>query len=187
MLLGLCKNCSKGKCLLKPEDIKPSLLVKRQTGKTLSGKALATLLTAVLDKGVPFRFRATGFSMSPIIMDGDIITIQPFNNKKIGVGDVVAILQPLTEKLMVHRLIGKKGDSFIARGDNNPESDGVVPQEQLLGKVKEIERNGRRTYLGLGKEKYLIAWLIRRDLFLPLIRKSRSIKKIVDAKIKPQS
>ncbi|MCJ7774120.1 MAG: signal peptidase I [Desulfobacterales bacterium] len=170
---------------MKPEDMKPSLLVKSQTEKALSGKALAILLAAVLDKGVPFRFTAKGFSMSPFIKDGDIITIQPLSDKEPSVGDVAAIFYTVTEKLVVHRLIGKKGASFIAKGDNNPEMDGVVPQEKILGKVRIIERNGKKILLGLGKERFLIAWLMRRGLFLPLIRKSQKIRSVLDAKTKP--
>ncbi len=166
---------------MKPEKMKPSLRIQNQNEKALSGKALAVLLAAVLDKGIPFRFKARGFSMSPMIQDGDVITICSFHPEALHLGDVVAIFYARTEKFVVHRLIDRKGDFFIVKGDNNPGPDEQVSQDQIVGRVKRIERNGRRIHFGLGKERYVIAWLMRNRLFLALIRKSRMIKKVFDA------
>ena len=186
MLLGSCKNWSKGKCSLNPKSEKPSLLVKRDKEKSLSGKELAKLLAAVLEKGAPFRFTARGFSMSPIIKDGDIITVHPIHTKNMRVGDIVAILQPNTEKLVVHRFIRKKDNLIIAMGDNNSDYDEAVPQQQLLGKVKVIERHGAKIRFGLGIERFLIAWIMRRKLFLPLILKSKRVANALVFKTKLQ-
>jgi hypothetical protein len=75
---------------------------------TISNRALSELLQAVLDKGMPFRFRAPGFSMSPFIRDGDVITISRLSGDSPGQGTVVAFSQPKTGKLIVHRVVVKK-------------------------------------------------------------------------------
>lgn len=158
--------------------MKPSLLIKNQSEKTFTGQALADLLVAVLEKGVPFRFRAKGFSMSPMIRDGDVITVYPSDEKKFRVGDVVAVFYAAYEKLVVHRLIGRKNDFFMVKGDNNAEVDGLVSPDKILGKIQRIERNGKRIRLGVGKEGMLIAWLMRMGLYLPFVRNLRNIRRI---------
>ena len=57
--------------------MKPALSVKRKDEKALSGRALTVLLTGVLDKGVPFRFAVTGYSMYPFIKDKSIWPYEP--------------------------------------------------------------------------------------------------------------
>jgi len=163
---------------LKSESIKPALLIKSQSEKVLSGKALSTLLNAVLDKGFSFRFKAKGFSMSPFIRDGDVITVCPLSENLLCLGDVVAVYHAPTEKLMVHRLIEKKGNLCILKGDNNAVSDQEITTDKLIGHVKIIERNGKRKYLGLGKERLVVAWLMRKNLFLTLLRKGRILNSI---------
>ena len=162
---------------MKPEMMEHPLLSKTKEGKSLSGKDFVTLFQAVLDKETPFRFAAKGFSMSPFIKDGDIITVYPLGTKQPRVGDVVAFWGTSTEKLMTHRLIEKRGDFLLFKGDLNSEPDGWITREELLGIVKRVERNGQKKYLGLGKERILIAWLTRKNVFFPLLEKSRMLKK----------
>jgi signal peptidase I len=169
MWWGLLKNSSKGECLLKPDEFKPALL-KREDGKlSLSEPMLSDLLGAVLEKGVPFRFRANGFSMSPFIKDGDVVTVSPLFGAMPQIGDVVAFNPSETKKLVIHRVVRKKGDSCTLRGDNALEPDGVVPLANILGRVTRVDRNGKRIILGLGPERWFIAFLAPRRLLFPLM------------------
>jgi len=136
----------------------------------VSGPALVDLLQAVLAKGAQFRFRAAGFSMAPLVKDGDVVTISPLQERPPGLGDVVAFIHPGSGKLCVHRVVRKKKDSFFIRGDNAPVPDGLVRKADILGRVTALERNGRRIYLGLGPERVLIALLSGRGpLSSPLL------------------
>lgn len=155
---------------MKPPGRKPELFVRKGGELSLSGPALAELLRAVLDKGMPFRFRAKGFSMSPFVKDGDVITVSPLSGASPRLGDVVPCIGPETGKLFVHRVVGKRGDFCIIRGDNTPEADGLVSKANVLGRVTRVERDGKRVFLGLGPERLLIALLTRRGLLLPLLR-----------------
>lgn len=135
----------------------------------LSGQALLVLMEAVLAKKVPFRFCARGWSMSPFIRDGDVITVSPFLGKMPGIGEVLAFVHPEMEKLVVHRTVARYRDAFLMQGDNVGEhSDGLVPIKNLLGRVTHIERNNKAVFLGLGVERYLIAWLSRVRVLIPM-------------------
>jgi signal peptidase I len=138
--------------------------------RTLSGPALKGLLEAVLERGMPFRFKAHGFSMIPFVRNGDLITVSPLAGTRPGHGEVVAFIHPGNGKLVVHRVVGGKGSSCLIWGDNSPEADGMTPVTNILGRVTRVERDGKQIYLGLGVERHLIACLTRKGLFWPILR-----------------
>jgi hypothetical protein len=147
----------------------PRLFVTGGAELPLSGQALLELMRAVLDRGVPFRFCARGWSMAPFIRDGDVITVSPFRHGQAGVGEVVAFVRPGEGNLVVHRVVARRGTALFIQGDSVPEcADGIIPPENLLGRVTRIERDGQATWLGLGPERSLIAWLSRTRLLVPL-------------------
>ena len=148
---------------------KPKFSVVKGRELSLSGSALVQLLRAVLGKGSPVRFRAKGFSMSPFIKNEDVVTLSPLQNASPNVGDVIAFALQGTDKLCVHRMIGKKGDLFVTKGDNSSEADESVPKENVLGLVTRVERDEKEVFLGLGPERFLIAFLGRRGLLLPFL------------------
>jgi len=135
----------------------------------LSGPALQEFLRAVLAKGVPFRFKARGFSMHPFIQDEDVVTVLPMEGKQPRMGEVAAFFHPHTRKLVVHRILARRDGGYLLRGDNTPESDGLIPSEGLLGRVARVERNGQRVRVGQGMARILIAFLSRHDLLQPII------------------
>lgn len=151
------------------DPIQPARLRRREEALLCSGPAFVELLRAVLDKGVRARFRANGFSMSPFIRDGDVVTVFPLSAASTCLGDVLAFVHPQTGKLAVHRMIGKIGDSLIIKGDNVGEADGFVHRANVLGIVARVERNGKRVFLGMGPEKRAIALLNRGGLLIPLL------------------
>lgn len=153
--------------LLQFED--PQLFVVKADELPLSGHALLELMRAVLIKDLPFRFCARGWSMAPFIRDGDVITVAPLQHSLPRVGEVVAFVRPGVEKLIVHRLIARRGAVVFIQGDNGLEiPEEIIPQENLLGTVTRIERNGHNIWMGLGPERYVIAWLSRTRLLIPL-------------------
>jgi signal peptidase len=142
----------------------------------LSGsEVLPELVKDILSKGVECRFQAKGHSMSPFIKDGDIVTISPLTRSSPGLGDVVAFNHPETGKLFVHRIVLKKRDSYIVKGENAFEADGLIKKGNILGFVTRVERKGKKVLLGLGPERFLIAFLTRRGLLFPLLSPIRKI------------
>ncbi|MFH0845432.1 MAG: S24/S26 family peptidase [Pseudomonadota bacterium] len=154
---------------MKSRKLKPALLIKKREELPILGPALIDLLRAVLDKEALFRFRAKGFSMVPFIKDDDVVTVSPLWGGSPGVGDVVAFVSPYSERLVVHRVVGKKGDHYLIKGDSAREPDGLVPRINILGRVRAVERNGKEILLGLGPERVLIARLTRNGLILNLL------------------
>lgn len=107
--------------------------------------------------------------MTPFIRDGDIITVESTKDRKLGIGKVVAFNHPDSGKLVVHRIVAWQGNLALIAGDSNPNHpDGAIPLENLIGYVSRIERDHHRIRLGLGPERILIAWLLRRKLLVPL-------------------
>lgn len=103
--------------------------------------------------------------MNPFIKDGDKVTvILPKRSPRIG--EVAVVIEPASDKFAVHRIIQKKSGGFILKGDNTRETDGFIPDKNLLGIVTKVERNRRQIKLGLGLEKTLIAVLSRKNILL---------------------
>jgi hypothetical protein len=148
----------------------PALYAERGYELSLLKKLLKELLIDVLNKGAAFRFMAKGFSMSPFIKDGDVVTVFPMSNHMPHLGDAVVFISSDTEALIIHRVVGKSDNShFLIKGDNLPTLEHIVPKTHILGYVKRVERGGRTVALGLGPEKALIAFLSRRRVLLPLL------------------
>jgi signal peptidase I len=92
-----------------------------------------------------------GNSMYPLLHDGDILYYQksPFNEIKID--DI--ILFKKKDRYITHRVICRKNDYVVTKGDNVLKSDGKIFQNAIVGKVNKIKRND--TFFDL-KNLYLI-------------------------------
>lgn len=132
----------------------------------LSNAVTAGLIKAVFAKKALFRFKVKGFSMFPFIQDGDVITLSPVSYSPIGLGKSVACVCPVTKRLIVHRIVGKKKGRYLVKGDNIPKADGLIDKEHILGYVTAIERKNKNIFFSLGRERLLIAFLNRTGLML---------------------
>ncbi len=87
------------------------------------------------------RLPATGSSMFPCMQPGDMLEIRRPANP-IQTGDVVVFLRHA--RLIVHRVVVRRGDLLITRGDRLRYRDEPVATAEILGCVVAIERHGRR-------------------------------------------
>ena len=94
-----------------------------------------------LKKGGCLRIKARGASMVPFLWDGDLVQVVPTDGRNILVGDVICY-ETSPERLFLHRVIGRDGERFVAKGDALAFSDVIAPW-QVLGKAVAIERHGR--------------------------------------------
>ncbi len=153
--------------------------IKHVDDLNISGAILLDIMREILDRGVDFRFRARGLSMSPFIKDGDSISVSPVSKVKPSLGKVVAFVQPVSGTLIVHRVVRRKGTAFLIQGDNTGgQADGLFQPQDILGCVTRVERDGRRVVFGLGPERFLIASISGSGLLYPLLWLMRSIKYI---------
>jgi hypothetical protein len=134
----------------------------------ISGSNLAELASDVLAKGASFRFKVRGGSMAPLVRDGDIVMLSRCQDAKLSSGAIAAFIHPAGDRLVVHRIVGTRGGSFLVKGDNVEGCDGLIPGSRILGCVTRIERNGRNARLGLGAERKVLA-LFSRLRLLPLL------------------
>ena len=162
----------------------PRYTINNRERLSIAGKDLVEILRDVLTKGVPFRLQAPGFSMSPFIKDGDTLTVTPLPDGSPQIGDVVAFTRPGAERLVIHRVVRKKNGCFVIKGDNAPDTDGLIPGTNILGCVKKVERRGKKILFGLGLERFLIAFLSHRNFLLPLIYLMAKLKCFLITEVK---
>jgi hypothetical protein len=153
----------------------------------ISNLALADLIETLISRKKSLRFTAKGFSMFPLICNNDVVTLSPISDSCIGLGQVVAFLCPKNQSLAIHRIIGRKTNGYIIKGDNTFATDGVIPRKNILAYVSMVERKGKRITLGLGKERQLIVFLSRAKVLPSLSRigrlMPRPIKKFLNEKL----
>ena len=154
------------------------MVTSGQTSRVIPDSAFAELMEAVLEKNVPFRFSASGSSMTPFIQDGDTITIAP-SPLQLRPGDVVAFVNVHSNQLMVHRILHASPAGYLIKGDNNSVPDGLMPASSIIGSVVRVVRRGRHVRLGLGIERFAIAWLSQRCWLTQLLSMGQSITKPV--------
>lgn len=141
-----------------------SSYVTKIEGAPISGEKLSALARIFLEVGKPFRFTARGYSMLPFIRDGDTVTLAPFDSIP-ETGQVIALSDPATRRLVVHRLVAKTPEGFVVKGDNSNVADGVFTRAHLLGRVVLIERAGHVVGGGMGAERTLVAFLSRQRIY----------------------
>jgi hypothetical protein len=180
MSSALYENFAKEKCLSDPRNAKPLFCTFQESELSIPGPEMAELLGTVLKKGKRFRFKAKGFSMSPFIRDGDLLTLSCYSSRLPRTADIVAFVQPDIGKLIIHRIVGRRGEFFMVKGDNHSGRYENVLKGSILGYVQAIEKGSKKRYLGLGLERFLIAWLSRNNflpVFLAVARRISSVSK----------
>lgn len=113
------------------------------TPRIADSKLFSAACEAALDAGARVRFQAGGYSMRPNVLDGDTVEIAPAAEGGLKRGDIA--LTRRGEKLLLHRAVGRDGETggIVTRGDSMMADD--APAEAVLGKVIAIER-GRRKF-----------------------------------------
>ena len=126
--------------------------------KRLSSPEFQGLVQEVLDRGVRFRFRARGRSMYPFILSGDTLLVEAVDPARVSPGDVVLFCQPDNNPI-VHRVVERMANGgqviLITRGDNLVHEDQPIKGEWVLGRVVEVERQGRCLRLDRGPGRLL--------------------------------
>jgi signal peptidase I len=127
----------------------PAIFERRNTVRTCGGERRnddGANIAAALERRGRVSLRVQGTSMLPWVRPGDIANIRGVSADAIRCGDVVLFRRG--NRLFVHRIIEKSGAvgaaQFRAKGDAHPTCDGLVEQQELLGRVVRIYRGGRR-------------------------------------------
>ena len=113
------------------------------------------------------RLKVMGWSMLPSVWPGDTLVIEKANSYTVSEGDIV--LFGRDRRLFAHRVVTKcsyGADSrVVTRGDAMPAADSPVSEDELLGKVFLILRDGRSIEPNktLGFSERTVAALVQRS------------------------
>lgn len=93
--------------------------------------------TDIVSRAVELPFRAAycrGVSMSPTLPPGKKVVFGVVKDEY-HVGDVISFEVDASYEFVQHRIIEKTSEGYVTKGDNNGETDGVVPHEDVLFKA----------------------------------------------------
>jgi hypothetical protein len=107
-----------------------------------SSASFHALCEQLLASGHSARFSASGHSMRPTILDGDILTVEPLAEAETRRGQILLVRSD--GKLRAHRVVTTH-PVLITRGDAGLEND--APVEAVLGKVTALQRGGKTVSL----------------------------------------
>lgn len=134
--------------------------MKLEKLESISNTSLKLLIEEAIKKKCGIQLKAKGSSMKPFILNQDVVTIYPYLNTPPSIGDIAAFIHPVTNKILIHRII-KKNKPFTFKGDNMFLKDGRVEQYNILGFIGKIQRGEKNYIFEPGKSKRAIAWLSR--------------------------
>jgi signal peptidase I len=91
-----------------------------------------------------------GASMNPSLKGGDGLTIIPYENGKISIGDVIVFRHPDGSYYVAHRVVSVDSRTIKTKGDNNSQIDSWILQHRnVVGKVVSARR-GKNSVPGHG-------------------------------------
>lgn len=141
----------------------------------LADKEFLALSQTILDQGCRLRFRAFGTSMSPLILDGAILEVEPLPGADLRVGEV-AFYRSSGGRLVAHRVIRKKFRQgrplLLIKGDALSCQYEEVYPHHILGRVVRVEQKGRNRDLHLLQERVLGKFLAYLAPWLPWLGKA---------------
>lgn len=88
------------------------------------------------------RLQVSGWSMLPAVWPGDTLELERTARSELSAGDIVLFTRH--RRLFAHRVTASSGNAIRTRGDAMSRPEPVVTEDQLLGRVSSIVRDGRR-------------------------------------------
>ncbi len=153
---------------------------RRREGSESSPDVFSDVSAELLRRGARVRFRATGRSMQPTILEGEAITVEPVAPAAVTRGDILlyrwergviahrviriertqraavtqsSVLRPPSSVLGAQSSVLSPQSLLILRGDAKASCDAPIQLEQVIGKVIAVERAGRRIDLASRRAK----------------------------------
>lgn len=105
-------------------------------------------------------FEVATASMYPTIEIGDVVIVKI--TKNVEENDIIVYIDG--ESIITHRLIEKKDDELVARGDANNSADMPIKEDMLLGKVIKIVPK-----LGIWRKVFISPEVVKLIMFLLIL------------------
>ena len=121
------------------------------------------MASEVLRSSGTLRLRVSGWSMLPAVWPGDTLIVERVDSSEVAEGDIVLFSRE--RRLFAHRVVKNQSSMILTRGDSMRAPDSPLAENEFLGRVSSIVRNGRcikpRRALGVGERA--IASLVQRS------------------------
>lgn len=119
------------------------------------------VLLATLREGRAARWVVRGVSMWPAVPDGSEVEVTPCDPGTLRAGELAAFAR--REAITVHRVIARRGERLVLRGDALARDDGEVPPADVLGRAV-VTRRARlgwapRRVMLRGAARFALEWL----------------------------
>jgi hypothetical protein len=111
---------------------------------------------------------ASGYSMYPYIIPGDICEFRPINGK-VNEGQILLVIsdEGIVYFHRLHQIIRMgSGIKYFLRGDANPTYDASIYRSQIIGVLTELNRNGKRIDEVLWTRRLWSFLAVRASIFL---------------------
>jgi hypothetical protein len=102
-------------------------------------------LDASLRAAGTLRLAVNGTSMLPLLRPDDAVWIEPLDPDQARCGDIVTVWRRGT--LITHRLISRRDEHWITKGDNCRLPDPTADTATIVGRVTCVERDGVRIHM----------------------------------------
>ena len=106
----------------------------------------------------PFQAEVRGISMAPLLAPGDVVTLEPYRDRRPRVGDV-ALLVVSDRDRFLHRVVVRRGSRYVLKGDRGRCADPAVPAAAVRARAVAVSRGGREVSLTGGWPR-LVGWAI---------------------------
>jgi signal peptidase len=115
--------------------------------------------------------------MNPTLRAGDGLQVEPYEGKKIRVGDVVVFISPENGHNITHRVISIDSEGIRTRGDNNKNKDSwVLSPEGIIGRV---------IYAHRGKIRKKVLGGFTGELFSATVRLEKTLDSRISSLLRP--
>jgi ribosomal protein S18 acetylase RimI-like enzyme len=131
-----------------------------------TAKEFSDLCFDLEGKAEQISLQAKGGSMFPFIRSGDWVDIQLLKQKKELIGKGEIILFRKDGYLCLHRVLQKRKQAVLAKGDMSFGHDGIIGADNILGRVVSIQRGRQRINLGALTNRYIAVIAADLSLFL---------------------
>ena len=123
-------------------------------------------MDAKKEKTMAADYNYTGPSMNPTLKVGDGLTVIPYEDENIRIGDVVVFRSSESDRYIVHRVISVDSRGIRTKGDNNNKVDSwILHPEDIVGRVTSAQRGNKSIIIHGGTHGRLLApmlWTIKR-------------------------
>jgi len=109
-----------------------------------------------------YQYNYVGYSMNPTLKNGDALSVVPFEEGKMCVGDVVVFWVHEEKRHVAHRVVSLEARAVRTKGDNNNRIDSwILRPNDILGRVDSARRGDRFVCVHGGRRGIIYASLLR--------------------------